>query len=224
MNITFHETIKRNIKGFKIAYAILENVKVEKSSQELLKEIKSVIDIVREKYSSRSEMYESFHVRAMRDLFKLNKIDPTRYVPSAESLLKRIIDGKGLYYINNVVDCNNLGSIRYELPVGVYNLANIQGDIEFKIGESYDKMETMAKGNMSMENILVSKDSEKLFGSPVSDSIYAKIENDASKVLVIIYGTPSTTKEYLNDAIEYTVFCMSKFANANVIEKGIVEN
>jgi DNA/RNA-binding domain of Phe-tRNA-synthetase-like protein len=223
MDITFHETIKNNLIGFKIAYAVLKDVKVEKSNQELLNEIRSVIDIVKDKYSNRSEVYESIYVKVMRDIFKSNKIDPSKYPPSAESLLKRIIDGKGLYYINNIVDCNNLGSIRYELPMGVYNLANIQGNIEFKIGEKDDVMETMAKGNMSMENILVSKDDSKLFGSPVSDSIYAKIDDKVNNVLLIIYGSALTTREYLNNAVEYVTFCMQKFSGARVVEKGVVD-
>jgi DNA/RNA-binding domain of Phe-tRNA-synthetase-like protein len=60
--------------------------------------------------------------------------DPARYRGSAEALLRRVIAGKGLPRINNVVDVINYVSVESRLPVGLYDLAHVQGDILFRAG------------------------------------------------------------------------------------------
>ena len=53
-----------------------------------------------------------------RRLYKSFGVDPSRRRPSSEALLRRVLKGKGLYQINNAVDCCNLASLRFLLPVG----------------------------------------------------------------------------------------------------------
>src|SRR5258707_690831 len=55
--------------------------------------------------------------------------DPARYRGSAEALLRRIISGKHFPSINSVVDIINLVSVESRLPIGLYDLAKVQGDI-----------------------------------------------------------------------------------------------
>ena len=50
--------------------------------------------------------------KASRDAYKSFGKDPSRYRPSAEALLRRVLSGKGLYHVNNVVDCLNLISVK----------------------------------------------------------------------------------------------------------------
>ena len=64
-------------------------------------------------------------ILATRAAYKALGKDPARYRGSAEALLRRVIAGKGLPRINNVVDVINLVSVESLLPVGLYDLANV---------------------------------------------------------------------------------------------------
>jgi DNA/RNA-binding domain of Phe-tRNA-synthetase-like protein len=218
MEITIDKEAKTRNSEILIGYAIIEGVSIDNTQKPLKKEIMSVINSVKDKYHSRAEMYATKPIKEIRDLFKKTGIDPSRYTPSAEALLKRIIDGKDLYRINNVVECNNVGSMKFELPMGVYNFDRLVGDIVFKFGSDSDIMETMAKGEMNMKDILLTRDNEKLFGSPISDSPHAMITEDTKNVLLLVYGTTGIGKDYVSEATEYTARKITEYAGG-VISK-----
>ena len=60
-------------------------------------------------------------VKAVRTIFHKTGVDPTRYRPSSEALLRRVLKGKGLYFINSVVDVVNYFSLKTLLPMGVFD-------------------------------------------------------------------------------------------------------
>ncbi len=79
---------------------------------------------------------ESPQILATRAAYKALGKDPARYRGSAEALLRRVIAGKGLPQINAVVDIINLVSVESRLPIGLYDLAHVQGDIVFRAGRA----------------------------------------------------------------------------------------
>ena len=52
-------------------------------------------------------------------------MDPSKYRPSSEALLRRVVQGKGLYRVSNVVDIGNLGSLETGWPYGCYDRSKI---------------------------------------------------------------------------------------------------
>ncbi len=221
MKINFHDNLHNGAVNLCIGYAIIEDVNIIKSSSELDKEIESVISEAKSHYGSSQNMYSAQHIDLMRKILKNKGIDPKRYRMSAESLLKRVLDSQPLYRINGVVDVNNLGSIKFALPMGVYDMANLSGDITFKFGEPGETMETMAKGKMNMENFLLSKDELKLFGSPVSDSPYAKITNQSRKILLLVYGLREFNEENIIEATKFTASKIIHYNSGKIAEVGI---
>src|SRR5215467_9432528 len=51
-------------------------------------------------------------VKAVRSIFHRTGLDPTRYRPSSESLMRRAARKKGLYLINSAVDVVNYWSLK----------------------------------------------------------------------------------------------------------------
>lgn len=66
---------------------------------------------------------------AWRAAFRAFGVDPTQYRCAAESLLRRLTKQGDIPSINTLVDIGNLVSIRYGLPVAVFDLAQIAGSI-----------------------------------------------------------------------------------------------
>src|SRR5258708_23663143 len=75
-------------------------------------------------------------VEATRLAYKALGKDPSRYRGSAEALLRRMVAGKGFPQINAVVDVINLVSVESRLPVGLYDLAHVTGEIVFRAGQA----------------------------------------------------------------------------------------
>ncbi len=75
-------------------------------------------------------------IQAQRRTYKAVGKDPSRYRGSAEALLRRIIQGKGLSSVNTLVDINNLLSLETFHPLGSYDCGNLSPPICFSIGNA----------------------------------------------------------------------------------------
>ena len=54
--------------------------------------------------------------------------DPSRYRPSGEALIRRILKGQSLYHINTLVDLINLASMKFGYSIGGFDSDKIDGD------------------------------------------------------------------------------------------------
>jgi DNA/RNA-binding domain of Phe-tRNA-synthetase-like protein len=113
---------------------------------------------------------ESPKILATRAGYKALGKDPARYRGSAEALLRRIISGKGFPQINSVVDIINLVSVESRLPIGLYDLANVMGDIVFRPGRAGESYKGIGKYDLNLEGLPVFSDAQGPHGSPTSDS------------------------------------------------------
>src|SRR6202011_5719924 len=98
---------------------------------------------------------ESAPIIATRVGYKVLGKDPARYRGSAEALLRRVISGKGLPRINAVVDVINLVSVESRLPIGLYDLAHVQGDIMFRVGRAGETYKGIGKYDLNLEGFAV---------------------------------------------------------------------
>jgi len=129
---------------------------------------------------------ESAAILATRAGYKALGKDPARYRGSAEALLRRAIAGKGLPRINNVVDVINLVSVESRLPVGLYDLAHVQGDIVFRAGRAGETYKGIGKYDLNLEGLPVFCDAAGPHGSPTSDSERTMVTLATKQVIVII--------------------------------------
>ncbi len=135
---------------------------------------------------------ESAAILATRAAYKALGKDPARYRGSAEALLRRVIAGKGLPRINNVVDVINYVSIESRLPVGLYDLAHVQGDILFRAGRAGETYKGIGKYDLNLEGLPVFCDAAGPHGSPTSDSERTMVTLETNKVIAIIISFGGT--------------------------------
>jgi len=96
--------------------------------------------------------------------------DPARYRGSAEALLRRLVSGKHFPNVNCVVDIINLVSVESRLPIGLYDLALVQGDMVFRAGKKGETYKGIGKYDLNLEDLPVFSDAAGPHGSPTSDS------------------------------------------------------
>lgn len=129
---------------------------------------------------------ESSKILATRAGYKALGKDPARYRGSAEALLRRIIAGKGFPQINNVVDIINLISVESRLPVGLYDLAKVQGDMVFRAGRAGESYKGIGKYDLNLEGLPIFSDDLGPHGSPTSDSERTMVTDETQHIAAVV--------------------------------------
>jgi len=147
--------------------------------------------------------------------------DPARYRGSAEALLRRIISGKHFPSINCVVDVINLVSVESRLPIGLYDLAKVQGDIVFRTGRSGETYKGIGKYDLNLEDLPVFCDTAGPHGSPTSDSERTMVTAAAKKILLVIisFGGREGIERWTVRAMDL----LTRYAAAGQLESQIAE-
>ena len=214
-------TIEQSIKDINplLRLGILEaEIIINKSDKELWNHIQS--EIKKKSIISSEFISKSPNILASRNVYKKLGKDPSRYRPSAESLLRRIVSGKGLYDINNVVNIINLVSIQSGFSIGAYDNFLVDGDIRLSMGTNQDIYEALGKGILNIEFLPVLRDLKGAFGSPTSDSERTGIREHCRKCLLVFFDFESN--ENLIHFLEKTVFYLKEYASGVNFEKKIV--
>jgi DNA/RNA-binding domain of Phe-tRNA-synthetase-like protein len=135
---------------------------------------------------------ESPQVETTRKAYKALGKDPARYRGSAEALLRRIVAGKGFPQINAVVDVINLVSVESRLPVGLYDLGHVVGEIVFRAGRAGETYKGIGKYDLNLEGLPVFADDAGPHGSATSDSERTMVTAKTKEILAIIisFGGP----------------------------------
>jgi len=129
-----------------------------------------------------------------RNLYKSFGMDPSRHRPSSEALLRRVLKGKDLYRISNVVDSCNLASLDFLLPVGMYDLARVTGDVVLRTGRQGELYPGIRKGEVHLAGRLGLFDETGPFGSPTSDSARTCTSVDTTALFAVIMATASVSR------------------------------
>src|SRR5216683_1594864 len=125
-------------------------------------------------------------VEATRLAYKALGKDPSRYRGSAEALLRRVVAGKGLPQINAVVDVINLVSVESRLPIGLYDLGHVTGEILFRAGRAGETYKGIGKYDLNLEGLPIFCDAAGPHGSATSDSERTMVTAETTRVLAII--------------------------------------
>jgi DNA/RNA-binding domain of Phe-tRNA-synthetase-like protein len=157
----------------------------------LLDEMKACEDKIR-KLPERRAVLESSKIVATRAGYKALGKDPARYRGSAEALIRRILSDKGFPQINCVVDIINLASVESRFPIGLYDLAHVQGDMLFRAGRAGETYKGIGKYDLNLEGLPVFCDELGPHGSPTSDSERTMVTPATQHVAAILisFGGP----------------------------------
>lgn len=164
---------------------------------------------------------EAAPVRGVRAMFREWGMDPSKYRPSSEALLRRVVQGKGLYRVSNVVDVANLGSIEASWPYGCYDRSRIRAPITFRHGAAGERYEGIGKQTWHLEGRPVLADPDGPFGSPISDSTRSMITESARDILAVIYAPEAAPDTEIENAMMKLGERLAQFAGARATRMAI---
>jgi DNA/RNA-binding domain of Phe-tRNA-synthetase-like protein len=178
--------IRIELPGVILGVLEIDGVTTGPADEALSEEMRLACEKIQRQFTAEQVM-ELESVRAVRGMFRSWGIDPARYRPSSEALLRRVAQGKGLYRVSNVVDAGNLGSLETGWPYGIYNRALISGPVVFREGAESETYEGIGKKTWHLAGRPVLADSGGAFGSPISDSTRTMVTEAAREILAVIY-------------------------------------
>ncbi|ACB40525.1 B3/B4 domain-containing protein [Pyrobaculum neutrophilum] len=200
-------TILNDVKslGVFVAYDVVYGVDNMKYTPQLEEAINAAVEETR-KTLSLETLREHPVIRAYRDFYwKTLKIDPTKQRPAQEALLRRVLRGEPLPRINPVVDAGNAVSIKYVVPIGIYDIAKIRGEtLRLRRSRRGEVFRPIGGQPYELDNqIVLASDGQILHVYPYRDSVETKVDETTRDVLVVIAGVPGVEEERLLEAARH---------------------
>ena len=170
----------------------MDRVRVQESPDELKAMLNGLAGQYAEKYKD-GPLGEIGTVKKIRAIFHRSGLEPTRYRPSSESLLRRAVKGKGLYFINSVVDLINYFSLKTLWPIGLYDADKLKPPIAWRVGQEGESYEGIGRDRLNLAHFPLLVDEEGPFGSPISDSMRSRVTEECTRILWITFAPPDTS-------------------------------
>jgi DNA/RNA-binding domain of Phe-tRNA-synthetase-like protein len=212
--------IRIELPGVKLGLVHGEGLRVGPADEALARLVQEVCEQKRGEFTVES-LAEAPPVRAVRAMFREWDIDPSKYRPSSEALLRRVVQGKGLYAVSNVVDIGNLGSIETGWPYGCYDLGKVSPPIALRSGAPGERYEGIGKRTWHLEGRPVLADAAGPFGSPISDSTRTMITEAAREILAVIYAPAGASDEAVAAAAQRLSERLAQFAGAQAARASV---
>jgi len=140
----------------------------------------------------------------VRDTLRRGGYKPTgRGKPASEFLLAQAL-GEGVARINNLVDLNNLVSLRHALPISVFDADLLGPDVAVRFGRADERYVFNPSGqSMDIAGLpVICRGAEREpVGNAVKDSMLCKVHPGSNHVLFVVYGSRGLPQDVLSSCL-----------------------
>jgi DNA/RNA-binding domain of Phe-tRNA-synthetase-like protein len=157
---------------------------------------------------------------AWRRAFSQFGVEPTKYRSAAEALLRRLTKKGDIPSINLLVDIGNLVSIRYRLPVAVFDTRQIQGAITVHFADGSEHFTTLNEDETDHPDI-----GEVVFSDENKEVVARRwcwrqsnpsaAQLDSTEVIVTIEGHHDTARTEIESAIQDLLGLLNQYAGGS---------
>ena len=158
-------------------------------------------------------------IAAVRTMYKRVGLDPTKTRPSSEALLRRVRKGDALPRINSMVDVCNWCSFEFQLPYGLYDAAQIEGDVELRLGRDGESYPGIRKDDVHVGGRITLADARGPFGNPTSDSARTMVTVNTTRALLVVFAPLAFDLQRLSRVIDATAARMHEFTGSAEVSR-----
>lgn len=213
LSLSVSTDFAERVPSFKGAF-IEVAVRNSSTSPELWAEIEATCARLQEDFTLES-IKSRPSIAAIRAAYKACGKDPSRYRPASEQLSRRVLQGKGLYSVDALVDLGNLVSIFSGYPTGLLDADKIVGErVELGIGRAEEPYEGIGRGALNIEGLPVYRDAVGAIASPTSDSTRTMLSPTTSHLLFIINGYDGD-ELLIQESIDLALDLLRRYAGAS---------
>ena len=214
VSLTIDGEILDSCPDCRIGCLVINNVTIAGSSPALSQEFLQLQNEVAKIYNIEG-LTQLPPIMAVRAMNKKLDFDPSRYRPASESLVRRVLQQKGIYYVNSAVDASNYCSLKYLMPFGLYDLDQIEGAVVYRRahGGTY---ENMGGRTVSTDGKPFLTDSRGVFGNPTSDSRRTAVSLTTRNLLSVVYAGSGAAQEDLSRILQFTGEMLTRYNGGSV--------
>lgn len=214
-----HTNVMEKFPDLRIGIAGIRGVEVTKGNPDLESLKNKIVNEIQKRYSG-VELGVNKRIQAYRTIYRSFGVDPNSRNPSAEALIRRIVRGRGLYNINNIVDVYNLSSAEVAIPMAAYNTSAIsfpielrfahQGELHYPIGAT--------EPTILQEGELVYADQKNIICQDFNyrDSDLTKVTSETKDIILFVDGCGVIPHEEVQNALETTISRIIQFAGGEL--------
>lgn len=131
VSYSIHESIFLLFPGYVRGVVVIEGVENSVSPSKLLKKLRLAEEETRDRLSI-EHLTEHPRIASWREAYRAFGAKPSKFRPSMEALIRRVLRGEELRSINALVDIGTIVSIRHLLPSGGHAIDVVKGDIALR--------------------------------------------------------------------------------------------
>lgn len=219
MHLTISEEISQSFVGLGVVVSLVTNVKVGKTSSDLDSFVFRSVELVKNSFSLQNLTSHPL-VRAYRDFFWRMGIDPTKTRPSAEALIRRVLQGKEFPRVNTLVDVYNVVSLKKLVPIAAFDADKISERLVMRMarhGEEFHGI-GMDKPCVLEGKEVVVEDGEKLIAVyPYRDAEVTKVTEKTTRTVLMVCGVPGVSVDYLQETSAELVEVVRDFCGGQLV-------
>jgi DNA/RNA-binding domain of Phe-tRNA-synthetase-like protein len=125
-------------------------------------------------------------IAGLRKLFKAAGCDPTRYRPSSEALVRRLLKGEDMPSISPLVDLNNCLSARLLVPCCVMAEGTVQPPYVYRAGRAGEHYESL-RGPFNLEGKPLLVDAHGPCDVPITGNTRVKVTPETTRAWLVAY-------------------------------------
>lgn len=151
----------------------------------------AVAESARRRFTDNKALAADPTVGALRRLFKAAGCDPSRYRPSSEALLRRLVRGDDFPSIHPLVDLNNALSAELAVPCCVMRPGTFGTELRLRAGRDDESYESL-RGPFKLARKPLLADENGPIDTPITGNVKVKVEADTREAWLVAY-LPSAT-------------------------------
>lgn len=187
MLLQLDASLRERIFGVRFGCATISGIQVRSHDEQIWQQMQSLGQQMAADYKL-EQLSEQPQIAAVRGMQRAFGFDPTRYRPSSEALLRRVLKGQALPQINSAVDINNLCSLEFLLPMCMYDLQHVSGNATVQIAAAGTTYPGIGRQVFQVEQKVIIADDNGVMGTTVSDSEHTKVTTETTQILVVMYA------------------------------------
>lgn len=217
--------VKKKFPEMKVGVVVIKGVKVKKKDKELERFKKEVL--AKLKGLTIEDIGRVKSVQTYRRLFKATSVDWHSHRPSVEALLRRVVSGRSLYQVNNVVDAYNLAVLESKLSLGAFDLDKVVLPKVLRFAKDGEKIVLLGESEPTVihEGELIYADCEGPLTLDLNyrDCDRTKVTQKTKNVLLVADGGKGISRKAIEEALELGSNFITHFAGGEIVVKKIVE-
>jgi DNA/RNA-binding domain of Phe-tRNA-synthetase-like protein len=129
MQLKIADSIVQGYPSLRIGFVVARGIDNQGPAPQLDEELRAAEADFRTRFANEAALDQDARIQAWRETYQSFKVNPKRFRPSAEALLRRVVKGDPVRWISKAVNAYLLAELAVPLPVGGYDLSRLQGDL-----------------------------------------------------------------------------------------------